>query len=767
MTAARERAASAGDVRAGTAAERDLVLVGGGHTHVQVLRRWMMRRVPGVRLTVVLDRPEAVYSGMVPGLVAGDYRVHELEIDVVPLARRAGARVILSAATGVDTVQRRIRLKDRPAISYDVASLDVGSTVRGLDLPGVREYTIPTRPIRELVDRLEHNFGDQGSAGAVSRVAIVGGGAAGVELAFTVGARLRSLGGAPEVTLVCETPDVMSRYPDSVRRRLRREAEAHGIGVRGNVRVEAVEKGALLTDGDTIEADWILWATGAAPLEFLGSGDLPLDPAGFIRTDDTLQVEGAPGLFAAGDCASLTSHPWVPKAGVYAVRQGPVLDTNLRASLAGGSLTAYRPQRDFLTLVNLGQGRALGAKWGLVSVGRATWQLKDTIDRRFMRRFQVLEPDGALASDFPDPDSMGMEEMACGGCAAKLGASVLERALGRLEAPLEDASVVLGLAQPDDAAGWLGKGGEVVLATVDAFRSFTDDPWLVGRVAAINAASDVLAKGGRPRHALALVTVPEERDERAEETLFQVLSGVRAALDPLDIVLVGGHTTTGDELFVGLTITGEAESVASLWKNDTARAGDALILTRSLGTGVIWAADMQGRAAGAWVRAVRDTMLRSNGPAAEVARRVGVNACTDISGFGLAGHLSELLRASDVAATLDLAALPAYDGALSLFQRGLRSTYHEQNAVGRRGIAREGVSENDPRLELLFDPQTSGGLLFSLPVERVSIALDALQRAGDSSARRIGNVVSAREDGVRITVGPGGRDAPEGIGSRP
>ena len=164
------------------AVSRDLVLVGAGHSHVQVLRRWMMRPVPGVQLTLVVDRPEAVYSGMVPGFVAGDYEAPELEIDAVPLARRAGARVILSPALRVDPLARIVEVEGRPPISWDVASLDVGSTVRGLDLPGVREHALATRPIRGLVDQLDARLA---RLGPKPRILVVGGGAAGLELAFT------------------------------------------------------------------------------------------------------------------------------------------------------------------------------------------------------------------------------------------------------------------------------------------------------------------------------------------------------------------------------------------------------------------------------------------------------------------------------------------------------------------------------------------------------------------------------------------------------
>jgi selenide,water dikinase len=373
-----------------------------------------------------------------------------------------------------------------------------------------------------------------------------------------------------------------------------------------------------------------------------------------------------------------------------------------------------------------------------------------------MRRFQVLGDDAAPAAGFPSRASMGMEDMPCGGCAAKVGASPLRRALERLPAAPADAAVRVGLEHPDDAAAFDAPGGAgpPVLATVDAFRAFTDDPWLVGRVAAVNAASDVYAVGGRPRHALALVTVAEEDPARAEEALYQTLSGVRAGLDPLGISLVGGHSTSGEGLFVGLTITGELEGGDEILGLAGLRCGDRLILTKALGTGVVLAADMRGEARGDWVIAAHASMLRANRDAAHVARACGARACTDVSGFGLAGHLAELLRASGVSAELWLDALPALEGARTLLARGVRSTYHEQNTDGRRGLAVAPELVGKSALELLFDPQTSGGLLFGVPSERCDEAVAALRRSGDARAAVVGEVVASRGNGALFAVSP-------------
>jgi selenide,water dikinase len=726
------------------------VLIGGGHAHVQVLRRLARRPIPGARVSVVLDRPEAVYSGMVPGFAAGDYAARDLEIDVLPLARRAGAAVVLARALRVDPSARSIELEGRAALRYDVASLDVGSSVRGLELPGVRELALATRPIRGFVDRLEARLEQalRACQGRPLRVAIVGAGVAGVELGFTLCARLRSRAIEAELCVLGAEPEILSGYAPRARSRVRELAARRAIEIRTGASAAAVEKDAVVLDGgERVPADLVVWAAGAASPDLALASPLPRDAAGFVRVCATLEVEGCEGLFAGGDCAALAGAPWVPRAGVYAVRQGPVLDANLRAFLDGRPLRRYRPQRQFLSLMNLGGRRALGTKWGAVVAGRPVWKLKDAIDRRFVRRFDALT----------EPLPGRMQQPRCGGCAAKLADPALRGALARLGPPPPDASVVLGLERPDDAAAWRTRAGEVVLATLDAFPAFTDDPWLVGSIAALHAASDVWAKGGEPRHALAYVHLPQTDAARAGELLYQVLAGMRAALDPHGISLVGGHTSRGAELLVGLVVLGGAP--APLWTLDGLAPGDRLILSKPLGTGVLLAGDMQGRVAGRHVESVFRSMLRPNADAARVARTACARACTDVSGFGLAGHLAELLRASGVSARLDLDALPALDGAIELLARGVRSTYHEQNRSARPEPCVAPELERDPRLELLFDPQTSGGLLFGVGSSQAAEVLRELRANGDDQAADIGEVTDRSQRPTLAVFGSGSRRA--------
>lgn len=412
-----------------------LVLVGVGHAHVEILRRFAERPVPDVSLSLVVDQVESVYSGMVPGLVAGDYELDEVVIPVLPLAERAGAEVFLSAATRVDAAARFVELADGRRVSWEVASLDVGSDVRGLRLPGVREHALATRPIGVFARRLTAALDELSSrTNGPPRIVVVGGGAAGVELAFTLEARTRRC--RSRVSLVCGNEGLLPGAWPSVVEAVRREAAARSIAVLPGETVLSVDEAGVIlggvpgdqrnpgsrhrpiesadvrvaasallptagadvcvsaTEGSDapmrrLDADLVVWAAGAAPPSLLAASGLATDERGFLRVASTLEVRGQRGLFAAGDCCAIDGAAWVPKAGVYAVRAGPVLDANLRASLGEGPLREYRPQRDFLSLVNLGDRRALATKWGWVTRGRLAWMLKDHIDRGFVARYRM------------------------------------------------------------------------------------------------------------------------------------------------------------------------------------------------------------------------------------------------------------------------------------------------------------------------------------------------------------------------------------------
>jgi len=365
----------------------NLVFVGCGHAHMPVLLAMARGARPDAHITVISDTRTFIYSGMVPGFVAGQYRREEIGVDVSTLAKAAGARFLENAAVRIDAPGRSVHVADGGTVPFDVLSIDAGSTVAGLDLPGVRDHAVSTRPIGLFVKRIAETTQNPGRF--PERIIVCGGGAGGIEIAFTLFRKLHRPGGrTPALSIVHSGPEILEGSSPRLVRRIRRRARRAGITILSGRRILAVDqKSAVLEDGERLPYDLVVWATGAEGHPFIRNSKIPSETRGFIKVRDTLQVEGYDGIFAAGDCAALTRYPRLPKAGVYAVRQAPILTHNLSAVLEGRKLRVFKPQTDFLTLLNLGDGTAAGGKWGLAFEGRWVMGLKDRIDRKFIMKF--------------------------------------------------------------------------------------------------------------------------------------------------------------------------------------------------------------------------------------------------------------------------------------------------------------------------------------------------------------------------------------------
>ena len=721
---------------------QDLVLVGGGHAHVHVLKRFGMRPIDGVRLTLITRDLETPYSGMLPGYVAGSYTFAECHIDLVRLARFAGARLIAGEAIGLDRAVQQVICRDHPPSRYDLVSLDIGSTPRLDDVPGATEHTISVKPIDRFAARWETLLQRAQTEGRM-RLAIVGGGAGGVELALSAHRRLTGLlGMVPEVTLVTRE-DLLPSHNAGVRRRIAISLQQRGIRTLTHNPVVRVEPGRLIAaDGAKIEFDEALWVTEAAGAPWLAETGLPLDERGFLLVDEYLRSPADPAIFAAGDIATMQGHRR-EKSGVYAVRAGPPLADNLRRALTGRGLRRAVPQRQALALIGTGDGRAVASRGRHEAYGAALWRLKDWIDRRWMRRYTELPAMAPVT---------GEDEMRCGGCAAKVPAEVLARAVARL-APQQNDAVEIGLASPDDAALLQFPGSPPLLQTVDFFRAMVSDPYLFGRIAATHALGDIYAMGGTPETALAIATLPPARPEIVEQDLFHLLKGGTDVLDAAGAVLVGGHSAEGAELALGFAVTGRTRPGRLLTKGGL-RPGDMLLLTKPLGTGVVLAAEMRAQASASSVAAALQAMLQPAGAASTCLLAHGATACTDVTGFGLLGHLLEMLTASGADARLDPEAIPALEGALRLLASGLKSSLHSGNVPALAALGPGEVAADPALTALLVDPQTAGGLLAGVPAAQAGFCFDELHRLGYRAAL-IGVVTSRSGERPQVRLDPG------------
>lgn len=668
---------------------QDLVLVGGGHTHALLLRRWGMKLLPGTRVTLIDPGPTAAYSGMLPGHLAGHYTRDALDIDLVRLARFAGARFLCDSVVGMNAPDKTLQLASGNSFAFDVASFDVGITSGMPKLAGFSEHAVPAKPLGPFAHRWRRYL----TSVPAADVAVIGAGVAGAEIAMALAHALRTRGTPYSLHLI-DRGAALTALPTHTANRLKAEFKALHISVLENKSVLAITEDSVVMEDQTVRATFVCGAAGALPHAWQAvSGLATVD--GYFRVNPFLETS-MDGIFAVGDCAHMDHAPR-PKAGVYAVRQAPFLFENLRARLMGAPpKRRYQPQKDYLKLISLGAQSAVGERFGQVVQGPWVWRWKDRIDQEFMQRFKDLPPKRSPA--LPSEMSAGLEARLkaaplCGGCAAKLGQTALQSGLSTYD----DGT----LDMPGDDAAILRVGAERIVMSTDHLRGFLPDPSLLAEVAVQHALGDIWAMGATPHAATLNIILPEMSDRLASRSLSEIMDASRRVMQESGAEIVGGHSTFGAEMTIGVTLIGRTPRRPITL--DGARPGDLLILTKPLGSGVILAAEMAGQARGAWVMAALEQMKSSQARPAQLLK--DAHAMTDVTGFGLLGHLRNICLVSKVGARVRLEDVPTMEGVEKLFAAGQRATLHEQNR------APFGQWPDDPNHAALWDPQTSGGLL--------------------------------------------------------
>ncbi|MDD2661422.1 MAG: selenide, water dikinase SelD [Methylococcales bacterium] len=739
----------------------DLVLLGGGHANIQVLKMMAMNPLGGLRITLISDQTHSPYSGMLPGYLAGYYSFEECHFDLRRICEELGQRFIKAKIIGVDPLSKKIHLENRAEISYDCASINVGiepKTIEKLSQEPALKL-IPLKPISQFIahwDRLISALKDYRGNDSL-QLAVVGAGASGVEITIILKMLIDQNRWNAEVSLIHRHEFLVSAIDIRARKRLSKTLEELNIKVFQNTEVlEAHENGLVLKDdkGFVHSKDFYraLIATQAAAPEWFKNSRLPVNQAGFVKVTGKLLVENEEALFAAGDCIHFSPSP-LKKAGVYAVRQGMILEHNIRAFFTRRSpLKTFRPKKNVLSLITIGDRKALVhqdshsfLRWLSPSF---LWIVKDYIDRRFMARFQAgtfaVNP-GHVNKAMPAPKTTlvpeDWQDNTCGGCGSKLAASTLNHSLNKLTIPHDDA-VLLGVKDGEDCALTAFSENTLCLQTIDQFRSFISDPYLLGQIATQHALSDIYAMGGVAKTVQVGLTLCAASDKIHREDIFQVMSGVLDILNKSAASLVGGHTGEGSELAIAIAVQGEVKPKQVIRKQLT-EPGNQLILTKPIGIGVVFAANMHAQANGKLVDAALSSMLQSNKTAMETIRAFDISGCTDITGFGLLGHAFEMLGKNTETALgikIDYKTIPLFDGVCKLFEQGYFASIAANNYASLRDVLSADV--NDHNFPALFDPQTSGGLLFSAPPHQAESCLKALYQKGVNNACVIGEVIN-------------------------
>lgn len=685
--------------------DQHLVLLGGGHSHALVLKRWAMKpnKRPEGLITLVSSGPTSLYSGMVPGLIAGTYTAEEISIDLPKLADQAGVAFIQAEANGIDPHKKLLNLQGRTALPYTLLSCNIGCIT-----PPIPD-AIAIKPLDPALTWIREQDAEANNSQATP-FTVVGSGLAGIEVALAL----------------------RKRWP---RRALRLQVKENQLITA--FRKALREAGIELTQTEELIAGPALNCTGSQGPHWLRQHKLPTDSNGRILTTSTLQVIDHPNLLATGDCAVINDTPR-PASGVWAVRAAKPLARSIEALSKQKQPPKWQPQQRALQL--LGTSLPKQQAWAIRGERRFgpmpwIWHWKEHIDRQFIAKFQTQE---AMAGG----ENSGQEPMLCRGCAAKLPAEPLKAALTFAD--------LKSLGHEPEDAQTIGNtdNGQAILQSVDGFPALVSDPWMNGRITALHASSDLWACGGTMQSAQALITLPRVSESLQQILLSQTLAGIQSALHEQGAELIGGHTLEARSspptpsslgIQVGLVVQGGIKQ-GKPWRKRSLRRGDHLLISRPLGTGVLFAAEMTGDATPEAIAAAKQQMASSQHGlitslrTLEAQRGNAIHAATDITGFGLLGHLLEMLpQDSTQQIELDALNIPALPQSLELLAEGHASSlapsnrkawraldHHKQQPAAidlQLGGMKPGSREAMAILELLVDPQTCGPLLVAVDPE--------------------------------------------------
>lgn len=685
---------------------KDLVLIGGGHSHGIVLKLWGMNPAPGVRLTLISEVSHTPYSGMLPGYIAGFYNYDQCHIDLRTLGQFAQAQVFIDRVIGLDLEKKRVICATRPPVAFDLLSLNIGSTPATEGVPGAAEFAIPVKPVPLFLQSWQALLERVPSLSQVT-IALVGGGAGGVELALNMQTRLQQF--RPDVKikihLIHKHLELLATHNRQVRRRLTQRLIHQGIQLHlgETIReIKAVPDVSIpqfivhsLSDF-SLQCDQVFWVTHASAPQWIRETGLATTADGFMQVNPYLQSVSHPDVFAAGDIATVIDFPR-PKAGVFAVRQGKPLADNLRRRLQNQPLQAYKPQEQFLSLISTGDGQAIASRGQLAGESRWFWRWKDHIDRQFMAKFENLP---VMSSPLP--------------VSGTLSPTVINDILGSIQGEVP---------APEN---------ENQVQTLEYLPALISDPFIWGKIVVNHCLTQIWSQGAIPQTAFALVTLPNQGTEKIEETLFQVLTGVISRLNAVGIPLMGCQTLTGMALGVGLSCNG-VRVLREIPRH--LAADDCLILTKPLGTGTLLAAHLRHQVKGRWIDQAIASMLQSNQDAVLCLVKQGVSAYIPVNQWGLWGNLMELIADSPVSVELDLSALPRLPGARKTVQR---ERVPELTASATQRILNFSEMVHHPYYPLLFAPEMAGGFLAVVPQERVEICLKTLREQAYGESQVIG-----------------------------
>ena len=732
--------------------KRDLVLAGGGYGHLEVIRQLGLYPLADVRVTCISLESVVPFGGRLARAIRDNLPEEQWTLDIRKACAWAGVRFVNRRVVGVDTEGRRVLLEDHPPIRFDVLSLNTGGVLHCP--PGLEpaDWIWPVRPFRKLIARLHGDMERLSRETGKAVISVVGGGAAACELTLAIRDALDRCG-RNGIRMRVIAHALLPDFHPKAARLMADHFHSRGIELISGHRVVKGEDHRLMLDnGQWLDTNAAILATGVRAPEWVSQTGLACTQEGFLSVNTHLQTSD-PAIFALGDVAQ-TPVP-VPHNRITAVEEGRLLADNLHRHLAMRPLKSFHEHVSGRAIIDLGQGRALMVGRRLVTEGRVPALIKAQRDDLYFEQLTHLpelpededrnRPRVIVADDLP-LESLAMDPQ---GAASKMGRSQVNRVLKRLGVETV-AGIASGVAEADDAAVVRVPAGKDWVQAVSMLRRVLSDPWMFGRIATLHGLASIYAMGGEAHSVMATAVVPFAADPLMEEDLFQLMSGCLHELNRHQAALIGGHSAEGMEMMFGITVNGTVAEGCWLPKR-LQQAGLGLVLVKALGTGFVLTAHRHARARSAWVEETLGSMLQPVREAVHIARQFGVRHCTDVTGYGLGGNLAEMVRDTALDIHLRLTALPLLAGVDEVLQRNVKPPLYHQNLHARHLMDVDEALTRETAWHALFDPQTSGGLVFAVPLASATALAAALSAAGYRAAV-VGEVVEGRGR-IRVTAG--------------
>ena len=692
----------------------DLVLIGGGHSHLSVLMELSKKPIKGNRITLISNEIDTPYSGMIPGYIEGIYSWRESHIDLYKLCIKLNIRFIHSEVTKISAMNKEVYLKGRPKLKFDVLSINSGIESDNSKIEGAKKNSVPVKPISRLAGNFLKEIKN------FNKIAFIGGGAGSVELALALKKRFNNTNKKIEITIVTGKNGILNSFPKKTKQIALNVLKETNIKLLENKEVIQVKKNKLLmSDGTYLNIDKSILSTNAMAPKWIEKSDIKLNKDNFIVVNDAFQTNHK-FIFAAGDIVDFNKEN-LKKAGVFAVRSGKPLAKSIRNYISNEKNFAYKFNKNYLALIGLSNGLAIATKYNFSYSTKLNFYLKKYIDQRFIKKFNELNNNqiskikkifiGYIYKTFKINNIYEHDEtnqMQCRGCAAKVPYNALQNTLSKkIITTSEDATPIN--TYPN------------LFQSVDMINAIISDPFILGKIAANHAISDIVSVNSNIISAMMILQLPLSKSIINSRDLEQVTNGANQIFEFYNCFINGGHTMIGKDQdpVIGFAITGEQKEHLNFKKtNRNIKVDDILILTNKIGSGIIFAGINNDLIDSYFQIEVIKQMEDGNIAFGNITEKLKILSMTDITGFGLANHLLNLIKRDNgkTGLTIFPRKIPVFDGVEEAIKKKVKSSLFENNYL----IAKKEIvygRDEDCIDEILYDPQTVGGLAFIIPKE--------------------------------------------------